>query len=145
MENASSHHIKGWYVHTRRVMYALYTSQHVACMPHDEGSVMRVSGCMHPRVVSSSDCTRVHGSYARYHDASTCEITMGVRVIRVRAALLILAVRAVRCTSPMSISNVSARYTPTHMLVECNHVTARHKTCETSFLSSLEISLRIDV
>ena len=70
---------------------------------------------------------------------------MGVRVIRVRAALLILAVRAVRCTSPMSISKVSARYTPTHMLVECHHVTARYKTCETSFLSSLEISLRIGV
>ena len=143
MENASSHHIKGWYVHTRRVMYALDTSQHVACMPHDEGSVMRVSGCMHPRVVSSSDCTRVHGSYARYHNASTCEITMGVRVIRVRAALLILAVRAVRCTSPMSISNVSARYTPTHMLVECHHVTARHKTTRAS--CSKGLSLRIDV
>ena len=45
----------------------------------------------------------------------------------------------------MSISNVSARYTPTHMLVECHHVTAGHKTYETSFVSSLEMSLRIDV
>ena len=45
----------------------------------------------------------------------------------------------------MSISNMSARYTPTHMLVECHHVTARHKTCEASFVSSLGMSLESDV
>ena len=74
------------HVHTEMVMYALYTSRHVAWMPHDEGSVMRVCGCMRPRVVSSSDCMKVHSSHARNHDASTCESTMGVRVIHVRAA-----------------------------------------------------------
>ena len=31
------------------------------------------------------------------------------------------------------------------MLVECHRVTARHKTCEASFVSSLGMSLEIDV
>ena len=47
--------------------------------------------------------------------------------------------------SPRSISKVSVRYTPTHMLVECHHTTARHKTCEASFVSSLGMSREIDV